>query len=117
MEALDKELAKARDADQSITESHKRFTSVPGVGDLVAYYLIAYLPELGSANHKQLAALAGVAPYNRDSGSQSGKRFICGGRKELRQMLYMAALSAKKWNPDINAFYNRSKIKEKPGMA
>lgn len=111
---LDSELKMIREAEQSITETHERFTSVPGVGDLVAYYLIAYLPELGSTNHKQLAALAGVAPYNRDSGSLSGKRFIWGGRKELRQMLYMAALSAKRWNPDMNIFYERLREKEKP---
>src|SRR3989338_1092736 len=115
IDMLDQELSKIRSNDKAIHESHQRFTSVPGIGDLVAYHLIAYLPELGTANNKQLAALTGVAPFNRDSGSTKGKRYIWGGRKELRRILYMAAISAMQWNPDMSAFYNRLRSNGKSG--
>lgn len=81
--------------------------SVPGAGPQLSAALIAYLPELGRANEKQIAALVGVAPLNRDSGRFSGKRFVWGGRARVRSALYMSALVASRRNPRIRAFYER----------
>lgn len=81
--------------------------SVPGVGEITASTMVAELPELGQLNRQQIAALVGVAPYNRDSGSKRGKRKISGGRTGIRKTLFMATLSATKFNPTIRTFYNR----------
>jgi len=88
-------------------------TSVLGIGHLTALMLIAYLPELGRLNRKEIAALAGVAPFNRDSGQWRGQRHIEGGRSRLRQALYMATLVATSYNPVIKAFYQRLLAKGK----
>ena len=77
------------------------------VGPVSARTLLAELPELGTINAKQVAMLAGVAPLNRDSGRMRGKRTTWGGRKTLRSVLYMAALTATRCNPAIKDFYNR----------
>lgn len=82
-------------------------TSMPGIGNTVAYTLLGDLPELGSLTRKQIAALTGVAPFNRDSGKLRGKRRIRGGRSIARTALYLAALSAIRFNPDIQGFYRR----------
>ncbi len=82
-------------------------TSAPGVGDTLAYTLLADLPELGTLNPKQVGALVGVAPFNRDSGKFRGKRRIKGGRAGVRTTLYMATLSATLCNPIIRGFYQR----------
>lgn len=79
--------------------------SVPGVGRITASTLLAMLPELGTLNRQEIAALVGVAPVNRDSGRKHGKRRIFGGRAPVRSVLYMATLSAKKYNPKIKKFY------------
>ncbi len=81
--------------------------SAPGVGDTLAYTLLADMPELGTMNNKQAAALVGVAPFNRDSGSFRGKRRIKGGRHSVRTTLYMATLSATQCNPVIKASYKK----------
>lgn len=81
--------------------------SVPGVGKVTSGTLLAMLPELGSLNRQAVAALVGVAPVNKDSGRKSGKRRVYGGRADVRSVLYMAALSAKKHNPVIRNFYER----------
>ncbi|TVQ76049.1 MAG: IS110 family transposase, partial [Flavobacteriales bacterium] len=96
-----------------VKESHALLKSIPGIGDLLANYLIAFLPELGKLSHKALAALVGVAPFNHDSGEHQGKRFIQGGRSKLRQLLYMAAMTSIKWNMPLQSAYstaNRSSI-------
>ena len=80
-------------------------TSVPGVGDVTAHTLIADLPELGQLDRRRVAALVGVAPVNRDSGQLRGKRAIAGGRIGVRNALYMATLSAVRWNPVISKHY------------
>jgi transposase len=80
--------------------------SVPGVGSITAFTLLSELPELGALDRKQIAALVGVAPLNRDSGRRSGKRHIYGGRSSVRSTLYMATLAATRFNPVINAFYH-----------
>ena len=87
--------------------------SIPGVGRMVSRALMAELPELGTLSREQIAALAGVAPVNRDSGTWSGKRSVCGGRSHVRGALYMAALSAERWNPALREFAARLKEKGK----
>lgn len=82
-------------------------TSVPGVGRVTAVSLIAQLPELGKLNERQLSALVGVCPFNRDSGTLRGRRTIWGGRARVRAVLYMAALVAARHNPLLKAFYQR----------
>jgi transposase len=81
--------------------------SAPGVGPVMAYTLVSELPELGTLNRKQIAALVGVAPMNRDSGNFRGKRCIWGGRSAIRSVLYMSTLSAINFNPVIKSFYGR----------
>jgi transposase len=80
-------------------------TSVPGVGNITSFTLIADLPELGQLDRRRIAALVGVAPINRDSGQMRGRRTIAGGRTDVRNALYMAALSAIRWNPVISEHY------------
>jgi transposase len=81
--------------------------SVPGIGSITAFTLIAELPELGHLDRRKLAALVGVAPLNRDSGAWRGRRMIAGGRATVRCVLYMAALTAIRFNPVIAEFYQR----------
>jgi transposase len=81
--------------------------SVPGIGRVVSITLLADLPELGTLSRHQIAALVGVAPLNRDSGRFRGKRTVWGGRARVRAALYMAALTATRYNPIIKAFYRR----------
>ena len=87
-------------------ENKRLILSAPGAGNTLAYTLLADLPELGSMTNKQVAALVGVAPINRDSGKARGKRRIQGGRANVRTVLYMATLSATQCNPIIRAFYH-----------
>jgi transposase len=88
--------------------------SVPGVGRVVSLTLLAELPELGRLSHKEIAALVGVAPLNRDSGTLRGKRLVYGGRAPVRTALYMAALVASRCNPVIRAFYQRRRVAGTP---
>ena len=88
--------------------------SVPGVGPQVSLTLLAYLPELGTLNRKQIAALVGVAPFNRDSGPYRGKRSVWGGRATVRSTLYMGALVASRFNPVLRDFYQRLLKADKP---
>ena len=81
--------------------------SVPGAGPVLALSAIAFLPELGTLNRRELAALVGVAPYNRESGSYIGRRSIYGGRARLRTALYMACLSGVRFNPVLREIYDR----------
>lgn len=81
--------------------------SAPGVGPVTSLNLIAELPELGTLNRRQIAALVGVAPFNRDSGALKGKRTIWGGRAGVRAVLYMSTLTAVRFNPVIKTFYQR----------
>ena len=81
--------------------------AVKGVGPQTATALITLMPELGSLNRRTAAALAGLAPINRDSGASRGRRFIQGGRTPLKTALYLAALSAARFNPVLKPFYQR----------
>jgi transposase len=111
---LEKELA-AVDADidtdvrasPAWRETEGLLASVPGVGPVTARTLIAELPELGGLDRRKLAALVGVAPFNRDSGAWRGHRMIGGGRTSVRNVLYMAVLSAIRHNPVVRATYQR----------
>jgi transposase len=86
-------------------EKDNLLKSVPGVGQVLSITLLGVMPELGTLNRKEIAALAGVAPFNRDSGKYRGKRTIRGGRSQVRAALYMAALVATRFNPVIKAYY------------
>ena len=88
--------------------------TVPGVGEQLSLTLLAYLPELGTLNRKQIAALAGVAPFNRDSGTLRGQRTVWGGRSRVRAVLYMAALVSSRHNPVIRDFYQKLLAAGKP---
>ena len=88
--------------------------TVPGVGEQLSITLLAYLPELGTLDRRQIAALVGVAPFNRDSGTLRGKRTIWGGRARVRAALYMGALVASRFNPVIQDFYQRLLAAGKP---
>lgn len=89
-------------------------TSMPGVGPILARTIIAELPELGRLGRRQIAALVGLAPFNRDSGARRGTRAIWGGRSTVRQVLYMAALSASRHNPVLKETYERLRSAGKP---
>ena len=111
---LEQELA---DLDDDLQETLRRspvwreqddlLRSVPGVGQQLSLTLLSHLPELGALNRKQIAALVGVAPMNRDSGTMRGRRTVAGGRARLRAVLYMGALVASRHNPVIRSFYQR----------
>jgi len=88
--------------------------SVPGIGPVARAVLAAKLPELGQLNRRQIAALVGVAPFNRDSGQMRGKRSISGGRADVRNVLYMATVAAIRCNPVIQAFHQKLKLAGKP---
>jgi len=88
-------------------ERDELLRSVPGVGKVLSSTLLAQLPELGMLNRKQIAALAGLAPFNRDSGSMRGSRCIWGGRAQVRRVLYMATVAGVRSNPTIKTFYLR----------
>jgi transposase len=90
------------------------FRSMPGIGPVNSRMLMACLPELGALNRQKIAALVGVAPFNRDSGKFKGQRRIWGGRAHVRKALYMAALTAKRCNPVIRALYERLTARGKP---
>jgi transposase len=92
----------------------KLLRSTPGVGPGTCYCLLAWLPELGALNRKQIAALAGLAPFNRDSGPRRGPRAVWGGRARVRAFLYMATVAASRCNPVIRAFYHRLRQAGKP---
>ena len=109
-----------RDLRQTLRQSHvwrekdDLLRTVPGVGEQVSLTLLAYLPELGALDRRQIAALVGVAPFNRDSGTMRGRRTIWGGRARVRAALYMGALVATRHNPVIKDFYLRLLAAGKP---
>jgi transposase len=99
---------------QELSAKAKKLTSISGVGLRTAALLLAQLPELGELNRREVAALVGVAPFNRDSGRMRGKRAIYGGRRPVRHGLYMAALVAARHNPVLRQFYLRLRAAGKP---
>jgi transposase len=121
--ALEKELAELdHDIDDAVRgsavwrEKEDLLASVPGVGPLTARTLIAELPELGTLDRKQIASLAGLAPYTRQSGNCKGKSMIGGGRTTVRTALFMAGMVAGRFNPVLKAFHDRLIAAGKPKM-
>src|SRR4249919_1822145 len=104
---LDRRLAEMVATNAAFARLYDLLTSMPGVGAVLAFTLIALLPELGKMSRKQIAALVGLAPYDFDSGKLGGHRSIYGGRMPIRNVLYMAALSASRYNPALKAFHKR----------
>lgn len=113
LEGLDTDLSDAIQSSAVWRVNDDLLQSIPGVGRVVSRALMAELPELGRLSRERIASLAGLAPMNRDSGKWSGKRAVCGGRSHVRGALYMAALSAKRWNPALREFAARLKEKGK----
>jgi transposase len=109
--SLDRRIAAFVAACPDLNALAARLQSVPGVGPVLAHTLLALLPELGRLTRRQIASLAGVAPFDRDSGTYHGTRHIDAGRAGLRRVLYMAALVAKRRNPILRAFAQRLKGK------
>ena len=105
--ALDAKLAKLVAAHKDWHALEQRLRKVPGVGPVLAQTLIALLPELGQVSRRAIASLVGVAPFDDDSGKRAGERHITGGRDAVREVLYMAAVAARRWNPVIAAFAKR----------
>lgn len=119
LKALDRELARLdKDMQALIGEHHAELVAllneVKGVGKATISTLLAEVPELGELNGREVSALVGVAPINRDSGTMRGKRTIFGGRPQVRKVLFMAALVASRHNPVIKAFYQRLLAAGKP---
>jgi transposase len=114
LQGLDRDLSRAVRGSPLWRERDDLLRSVPGIGPVVSATLLAELPELGRLGHKQLAALVGVAPLNRDSGTWRGTRKVWGGRPALRAALYMATLVATRCNPAIRALYTRLRAAGKP---
>lgn len=121
LELLDKQIRQLEDAIGQLVESEPQLAAkaailetAPGVGPVTASNLLVDLPELGRLDRQQIAALVGVAPFNRDSGKFHGRRAIWGGRAAVRSVLYMAALTARRSNPIIRAFAQRLEAAGKP---
>ena len=121
IEQLDKQIRQLDEAIGQMVENEPGLSSkaavmetVPGVGPVTVTSLLVDLPELGRLNRQQVAALVGVAPFNRDSGKFHGRRAIWGGRSAIRSVLYMAALTARRSNPLIRAFAQRLEAAGKP---
>ena len=121
VEQLDKQIRQLEDAIGELLQSEPELSckaalleTVPGVGPVTVTSLLVDLPELGRLNRQQVAALVGLAPFNRDSGKFHGRRAIWGGRAAVRSVLYMAALTARRFNPLIRAFAQRLEAAGKP---
>jgi transposase len=124
LKALEKELSSVdSDIDGTVRgspvwrEKEDLLASVPGIGKIIARTLLAELPELGRLDRKQIAALAGLAPFTRQSGQWRGKSFIGGGRAAVRSALFMGAMVARQHNPVLKAFFERLVAAGKPKMA
>ncbi len=114
IEAIEKEIAALLKSDDDWNDKANLLMSVPGVGPKTVASLLADLPELGKLNRQEIAALAGLAPFNRDSGKYRGKRSIWGGRRSVRSALYMATLTAMRCNHVIRPFAKRLEAEGKP---
>lgn len=102
---IDSLINKIIQSSQDLRKKAKVLRPIKGVGPVLLASLISYIPELGTLNRRKIAALVGLAPFNRDSGTFKGQRKISGGRKDIRSTIYMACLSAIKHNPKIKPFY------------
>jgi transposase len=107
LDLSNKDIEKAIKASSLYQETAELLSTVPGIGPVTIANFIAFCPELGNLNRRQIAKLLGIAPLNRDSGPRSGPRCIWGGRKDLRNQLYMATISARRCNQKIKEIYLR----------
>ena len=114
LDEIDNELQEAIKKSPMWREKDALLRSVPGVGKVLSLTLLSQLPELGTLNRRQIAALVGLAPLNRDSGQFRGKRSVWGGRAKIRSALYMATLVATRCNETISGFYRRLCAAGKP---
>jgi len=114
IERIEKEILALLESDDEWKDKGSIIQSAPGIGSVTVASLLAELPELGFLNRQEIAALVGLAPFNRDSGRFQGKRSIWGGRASVRSVLYMAALTARRCNPVIRAFAQRLEAQGKP---
>ncbi len=114
LNAIEEEISQAMQTCSAYHDKNRILQSVPGIGPTVSQTLLIDLPELGVLNRREIAALVGVAPINRDSGQFRGKRTTWGGRSRVRSALYMAALVAARHNPTIKDFYQRLRDAGKP---
>jgi len=118
LETLNQEIDGHIHNHHQLSDKEKIICSVPGVGRVTAATLISGLPELGKVNQREISALLGLAPFNKDSGTFQGKRVIFGGRSRVRSVLYMATLVGTKHNPVLKEFYQRLiKKGKKPKVA
>ena len=111
---LDEEIAKHIEEDESTARKRDILRSIPGLGPVAVALILTFLPEIGTLGRKQAGSLAGLAPHTRESGTWKGKSFISGGRKPLRDALYMPALVATRFNPDLKAKYTQLRTAGKP---
>ena len=111
---LDKEIAKHIADDQPTARKRDILCSIPGLGPIASALILTFLPEIGTLDRKKAGSLAGLVPYSRESGQWKGKSFISGGRKPLRDALYMPALVAMRFNPDLKAKYTALREAGKP---
>ena len=107
LKMLEEKIAETISSNVPMKEKNQRIQSIKGLGKICAATLLAHIPEIGTLSRQEIAALAGLAPYNRDSGTTCRRRHIHGGRKRLRACLYMAAVCAVQHNPIMKAYYNR----------
>lgn len=114
IKAIDSQIERLLQADGELKARFDILLSIPGIGKSSAFNLLISLPELGSLENKQAAAMAGVAPMTRQSGTWNGKAVIKGGRRELRHQIYMPALVATRYNPDLKEVYERLVARGKP---
>lgn len=114
LDRADQDLDRFIQSNPAWKDNQEILCSTPSIGPVTSRTLLAELPELGSLARKQIAALVGVAPFPRDSGTLKGRRTIWGGRASVRSALYMATLVATRFNPAIRHFYKRLKAKGKP---
>jgi transposase len=116
IEKIQQQIAKQIQSQPELKQKTEQLQTTPGIGATTASLLVTELPELGRLNRRQIAALVGVAPINRDSGTYRGKRMTGGGRRDLRARLFMPTLSAIRFNPAIGNFYRRLLNKGKAKM-
>ena len=114
LQAIDDRIKELIDRDDQLSEQSARMQSVVGVGQATAWSILAYLAEITTLGRNEIVALAGVAPYNRDSGKFKGRRRIEGGRAKVRKCLYMAAQTAAIHNPHIKDYVDRLRARGKP---
>lgn len=111
---LDAEIARHIASDEALQRKREILCSIPGLGPIAAALILTFFPEIGTLDRKQAGSLAGLVPHSRESGQWKGKSFISGGRKPLRDALYMPALVAMRFNPDLKSKYDAFREAGKP---